>query len=378
VIGELAVAESLYQRSLDAANALGDRRGSALALCELCQHAASRGDYVAARRLGDESLAIYQALDDQTGQATALRNLGMVNYFEGDNDQARSQLERAWVLGNELHDQRLMAEIAFSLGMTYHVAGVLEAARLLYQQAHELDLLLGFRAGIGSVLNQLGSVATLQGDYGAARAYLHQSIAASREAGDRRRQAFTLSAVAGLAAALGAPERALTLDAAGIATLDVLGARLAPRMRAVYDGALRAAWDALGQCQAAGAWAAGRALTLERAVDEALDWLAAEDSEVPPSPDLLHERSEAPPEATSPQARPSAATAALTRRERMVVALLGSGHTTSRELAAVLGVSEGTAASYVQRVMSRLELRTRAQVAAWAVEHRLEVASAEA
>ena len=52
--------------------------------------------------------------------------------------------------------------------------------------------------------------------------------------------------------------------------------------------------------------------------------------------------------------------------------LLGRGHTSNRDLAAVLGVSEGTAASYVQRVMTRLELRTRAQAAAWAVQHQLD------
>lgn len=36
-----------------------------------------------------------------------------------------------------------------------------------------------------------------------------------------------------------------------------------------------------------------------------------------------------------------------------------------------LVITEGTAANYVQRVLNCLELRTRAQVAAWAAEHLL-------
>ena len=377
VLGEYSTAESLYRRSLDAANALDDRRGAALALCALCQFAAGRGGYAEARRYAEESLTLFEELNDGIGQANALRELGMLSYFEGDNVRARDLLERAWVLANELQAQRAMTDAAFSLAMTYHVSGELEAARLFYQEAHNLDLKLGFRAGIGSVLNHLGSVATLQGEHTAARAYLRESLTASREAGDRRRQAFTLSAVAGLVAVLGEPERALRLDAAGIAALEELGAQLGPPMRALYDRVLEPAWVALDLPRGMAARTAGRAMPLDQAVDEALAWLAddadrrphaAEPARVRPDIPTPAQASDATPTARDPSPNP----AALTRRERAVAILLGKGHTTNRELAVVLGVTEGTAASYVQRVMSRLELRTRAQVAAWAVEHRLD------
>jgi DNA-binding NarL/FixJ family response regulator len=62
---------------------------------------------------------------------------------------------------------------------------------------------------------------------------------------------------------------------------------------------------------------------------------------------------------------------ALTRREREVAILLGRGLTTNREIAAELVITEATAGSYVQRVMNRLGLCTRAQVAAWAASQRL-------
>lgn len=54
-----------------------------------------------------------------------------------------------------------------------------------------------------------------------------------------------------------------------------------------------------------------------------------------------------------------------------MAALLARGLTTNREIALALVITEGTAANYVQRVLNRLDWRTRAQVAAWAAEHGL-------
>jgi DNA-binding NarL/FixJ family response regulator len=50
---------------------------------------------------------------------------------------------------------------------------------------------------------------------------------------------------------------------------------------------------------------------------------------------------------------------------------------TNRQIAGALVISEGTAGNYVQRVMNRLGLDNRVQVAAWAVAHGLADGPAE-
>jgi DNA-binding NarL/FixJ family response regulator len=50
--------------------------------------------------------------------------------------------------------------------------------------------------------------------------------------------------------------------------------------------------------------------------------------------------------------------------------LIARGYT-NRQIGEALVVTEGTAANYVQRVMSRLGFHHRAQVTTWAVEHGL-------
>jgi len=60
----------------------------------------------------------------------------------------------------------------------------------------------------------------------------------------------------------------------------------------------------------------------------------------------------------------------LTRRERQVAALVASGRT-NRQIGRVLGISEKTAEVHLHHVMSKLDVRSRAEVAAWAVAQHL-------
>jgi adenylate cyclase len=66
-------------------------------------------------------------------------------------------------------------------------------------------------------------------------------------------------------------------------------------------------------------------------------------------------------------AEQSAAGSPLTEREQEVVALIVRG-CTNREIADQLVIAEGTAVRHVANILNKLSLRTRAQVAVWAVE----------
>ena len=61
---------------------------------------------------------------------------------------------------------------------------------------------------------------------------------------------------------------------------------------------------------------------------------------------------------------------ALTRREREVAALVAQGHST-RTIAADLIIAERTVARHIESIFNKLGFHSRAQIAAWAVQHGL-------
>jgi DNA-binding NarL/FixJ family response regulator len=62
--------------------------------------------------------------------------------------------------------------------------------------------------------------------------------------------------------------------------------------------------------------------------------------------------------------------ARITRRERDVATLIAEG-LSNAELADRLAVAEGTVANHVANILRKLSLRTRTQIAVWAVERGL-------
>jgi DNA-binding NarL/FixJ family response regulator len=116
-----------------------------------------------------------------------------------------------------------------------------------------------------------------------------------------------------------------------------------PADRAAALAAVRAS---LGGPGFAAAWAAGRAMPLEQASDDAL---------VHPAPAASVE---------------GAAGGRLTPREREVAALVAEGFS-NREIAATLVIAERTAEGHVAHLLDRLGFRSRVDVAAWATEHGL-------
>jgi non-specific serine/threonine protein kinase len=69
-----------------------------------------------------------------------------------------------------------------------------------------------------------------------------------------------------------------------------------------------------------------------------------------------------------PQGRSAAREPALTRRERQVSELIAEG-LSSQEIAWRLGIARRTAESHADHIMTKLGVRTRAQVAAWVAGH---------
>ena len=103
------------------------------------------------------------------------------------------------------------------------------------------------------------------------------------------------------------------------------------------------------------AWAEGRAMTREQAIDYA-SGLAVNPPEATHSAQPL-----------SPRSATRQEFGGLTPRERQVAALVAQGKS-NREIAEELVLSERTVENHVGNILSKLDFGSRAQIAAWAVE----------
>ena len=313
-----------------------------------------QGDHTVARSLYEETLAICRQLGDQAGIALGLGNLGNVAHDEGDNVAARSLHEDGLIISRQLGDQAGIALGLGNLGNVLHDQGDLETARLLHQERLALARELGDQRGIAYSIADLGDLARDQGDPETARLLAEESLGICQQLGDLRGIAYALESLAKVALATARTTHAVLLFGAAGLLREAIGAPLAPKEHGDLQAALVASRVALGDLAFEAAWAEVQSMALQQAVEYALA------SDEPTTTGAV------PQEDAAGSRRPGL----LTAREREVAVLIARG-LTNRQIAEALVISERTADTHVGNILGKLGLATRAQVAAWAVEHKL-------
>jgi predicted ATPase/DNA-binding NarL/FixJ family response regulator len=194
----------------------------------------------------------------------------------------------------------------------------------------------------------LGTTLTAQGRVEEAGPLLAEALRIYTEVNDPRGVAHCLQALAHVASERALYESAARLIGAAVALRDRVAARQPDPEQARTSALERVLARALGPQDADSLMDAGRTMPAQQAADLAI---AVASGTVPGDPDR------------SPQVP-------LTPRERQVAALVASGRT-NRQIGRVLGISEKTAEVHLHHVMSKLDARSRAEVAAWAVTQHL-------
>jgi len=192
----------------------------------------------------------------------------------------------------------------------------------------------------------LGTTLSAQARLEEARPLLAEALRIYVDVNDPRGVAQCLEALAYIASEQAHYETAARLIGAGAALRLRVAARPPDTEQARNSAVERVIAQALGPQDADRLIHAGRTMPAQQATDLAL---AAASGTAPADRDR-------------PQRVP------LTPRERQVAALVASGRT-NRQIGRVLGISEKTAEVHLHHVMSKLDVRSRAEVAAWAVTH---------
>jgi tetratricopeptide (TPR) repeat protein len=278
--GRLWLTDALTSRADGAAwpDTTASRSLRAKALSRLGDQAAWQNDLAAALPAYEESLALFRELGDVWGIADTLSSFGAVILFCGDYERSGALLEESLSLFRQLEDRGGIAMCFFFTGHLAYAQGNLRQASERYQEGLSVFRQLEYSWMIANFLLHLGIVALDEGDDGAAGAYLVESLTLLRNLGDRWLAVHALEVYVGVAVARGARRadaaregrRAARLFGAVEAERETLGAATLPIYQAHYQRGVAAARALLDGAPFAAAWVAGRAMSLEQAIAEAL------------------------------------------------------------------------------------------------------------
>jgi hypothetical protein len=144
-------------------------------------------------------------------------------------------------------------------------------ARGLLEESLELRRQLGNKWGVGVSLGTLGWVAIHEGDWTRATARLGESLEVRQEIGDKGGSAWCLERLAEIALAQKQAAKAVRIFGAAAALRESIGSVIDPVDRSEYEDRLDSLRAELGDEEFTTAWEGGRALSLEQAVEYALN-----------------------------------------------------------------------------------------------------------
>ena len=357
----------------------------------------TRGDLGAGQALVDAVLPLTAGRhdpaamnDDATagGQAGVVLAAGILAWATGDTGRAQDLLLSALERSEGRGDARHVTIACAFLGHVARAGGEWDASADWHRRAeagfreggntqgvawarHDLGLLARDHGDLGSAAELLrvslrdfreldypwavawsawglGTTLTAQGRLEEAGPLLAEALGIYTEVNDPRGVAQCLEALAHVASERAHYESAARLIGAAAALREQVAARQPDAEQARSSAVERVLTRALGPHDADTLIHAGRTMPAQQAADLAIAVALGT------APDDLDRSYQVP----------------LTPRERQVAALVASGRT-NRQIGRVLGISEKTAEVHMHHVMSKLDARSRAEVAAWAVTHHL-------
>jgi predicted ATPase/DNA-binding CsgD family transcriptional regulator len=309
-----------------------------------------QGDRVRANILCEEGLAFCEEVGDVESCIYLLMWWGASELTSGGYADAATKLERGLRLSRELGDKWLTGAVLCQLGALARYQGDYARAAAVYHEGLAVMRETGDNWAVGYALRGLGRVQFDQRRYEQAAIHFAEGLGLCHEMGDRWVAGSCLDGVAWVACAARDFQRAARLLGAAEGLRKAIGLERSQLDQSIFNQQCDAARAGLGRAPFAAMWTEGETMPLDQAIRYALEPILP---------------------AANGAKKPAGAASPLARREREVASLIAAG-LSNREIAARLVISERTAETHVQHILNKLGVNSRAQIAAWAVQHGLD------
>ena len=234
----------------------------------------ANGDFECTRQLAEESLALFRRLEDKDGIAEALGTAGLIALGQERYEEGLSLLEESVVLYLELGRKRAAGSMLGFAATAPLAQGDIARARQLGERALSLAREPGGPRDVVYVaLHPLAAAARAEGDNERAAQLLEEGLTLSFEIGDESNVAYCLEGLAVIAASEDELERAARLWGAAEVLLEAIEILAYPYAsdRSLYQQQVADARARIEEEVWKRAWAQGRAMTREQAIEYGLE-----------------------------------------------------------------------------------------------------------
>lgn len=161
-------AQHIYERVLEVARAIGNKKGQGQALQNLGNTYYFQRQFPRAQEMFEQRLALEREGSNDEGIASALSGVGSVRYALFEYSASLAAYREAASILERLDDKMSLASALISTGNVLYLQGDLEGSITDYRRSLHLYRGLMYKAGEARALEGLGLVFTAQGDYASA------------------------------------------------------------------------------------------------------------------------------------------------------------------------------------------------------------------
>jgi predicted ATPase len=245
----------------------------AKALSEASRLECLQNEQTRAVELAEESIALWRRLDNPSGLATALLHKAWAALAMDDHGLAKSLCEQGLQLLSPTGDTWLRGQLLLYLAAAAGFNSDFEQMRSFYTQSRELFEQVGDKISVADLLKDQGGITIIEGKYTEAIDCLLRSIKLCYEVGHKQFVATGLGSLSFAVGLRGEPEQGLAsihsaqLGGAAEGLMDTIGLTPWTKTYPLAQMARQMIRSRVDEESWKVAWAEGRALSAEQAID---------------------------------------------------------------------------------------------------------------
>ena len=269
--GNMSLAVQALQEAIFLSRSTGDKRILGYSL-EMLFISSRFIDVPEGEEAAQEGLVIFtEEIDDSWGRSMAYQNMIRLAAMRGDLGEKEKYFRK---LKEQIREVPLSFQAGLfflGMGMEESAQGNFEAAKQLFDNGLNIFRRLRNRNFQTVLASELGHIARRTGDINQAKKIYKETLKTWQDLGNRAAISHQLECFGFLAIAEEEPERAIKLFGASEALREKIQAMMTEYELAEYEQALTQVGSMLMEADFKSLWAEGRSMTMEQAIEFALD-----------------------------------------------------------------------------------------------------------